>query len=125
MASHFATSAAARLLNPLDNVRPRMAKAVSPAAEVAAKKIDKAAWAALVGHIAKVALDQTGWSQKETAARLGIDESEVTRLCNGERPGQFYRVVAQPECQYALVLALAGASGKFDVETQLRSRGVK
>ena len=99
----------------LDIGRPRMAKAD-------AKKVD-ADWQAAVGEAVRRAVASSGLSDKEAAAKVGVDPTEFSKWLKGERRPHFDRLFAVPELREPLCVQLARLSGA-DVHTHVEFRKV-
>jgi ribosome-binding protein aMBF1 (putative translation factor) len=90
-----------------DTAKASIAKANAEKADIAriTAEID---WAAELGRAVHRAVSLLGWSQKEAAARLNVDERELAKWLSGERRPQFDRLFAVKELQRPLVICLAG-----------------
>lgn len=65
-------------------------------------------WMVAVGRAIERAIAIVGWSKKEAAAKVGVDEAEFGKWLSGARRPQFDRLFAIPELQKPLVISLAG-----------------
>lgn len=110
-------SAAAVSRHPVlpDIGRPRMAKAD-------VRTPDMANWAEEIGRAIARAISLIGWSHKEAAAKLGVDDAEFGKWLSGNRRPQFDRLFALEELRQPLILSLAGLASDLEVVTQIRTR---
>lgn len=97
----------------LDDLRPRMAKAV--------KKVDEETIRAAVGLVVRRCFQLAGLSQKEGAALIGRDEAQVARwIAATERP-HFDAILKQPDLQRHLIQAFAEmVQAGVELETVIR-----
>jgi len=59
-----------------------------------------------VAGVVKRAFDLSGWSLKEFAAELGLDERQVSRWMNGQERPHFDRLIALHELHLPLLQAV-------------------
>lgn len=110
MAPSIASAAGSRHPVLPDIARPQMAKA-----NVRIPDID---WMRQVGAAIARAIAIVGWTSKEAAAKVGVDDAEFGKWLSGARRPQFDRLFAVPELRQPLVIALAGLA-EFRIVTQL------
>lgn len=92
--------------------RPRMAKAN-------VQILDTTHWLVLVGRSVSRAIARLGWSQKEAAAKIGVDEAELGKWLNGVRRPQLDKLFAVEALRQPLIEELADLAGA-EVTTQIR-----
>ncbi len=98
----------------LDIQRPVMAKA-----NVQILDVD---WMKVVGAAIARAISIVGWSQKEAAAKVGVDAAEFGKWLSGERRPQLDRLFAVVELRQPLVMTLAGLADGVEIVTEIRFR---
>jgi hypothetical protein len=112
---NMATHSTARGLDahPLlpDIARPRMAKANVQILDIN--------WMEAVGRAIARAVSSAGWSKKEAAAKVGVDEAEFGKWLSGGRRPHFDRLLAVPELRTAVIKALAKLDPSIQVATTL------
>jgi ribosome-binding protein aMBF1 (putative translation factor) len=99
--------------NSLEDVSPRMAKAVL-------NEIEKPDFRAEIGRAIQRACSLIGWSQKEAAGRIGRDTAQLARWIAGTERPQFDALFAVEELRWPLIQALAQIDGKNEVVTTIR-----
>ena len=78
---------------------------------------------ALIGCAIQRAVSIVGWSNKEAAAKVGVDDAEFGKWLSGGRRAQFDRLLAVPELRWPLLCALADVTGEAEMVTTLRKVG--
>lgn len=94
--------------------RPRMAKA-----NVNSPDID---WQEQIGRAIQRAVALVGWSNKEAAAKVGVDDAEFGKWLSGARRPQFDRLFAVEALRWPLILCLATMDDENEVETTIKRR---
>lgn len=89
-----------------DTAKGHAAKANAEKADIA-RIVEEIDWPVQLGRAIQRAVSLLGWSQKEAAARVNVDEREFAKWLSGERRPQFDKLFAVPELQRPLVIALA------------------
>lgn len=100
----------------LETVRPVMAKADL-------KNLEMPRWNEQIGRALVLARGMLGWTQKEAAARVNVDQATYARWEAGDerhRP-QFDRIFAVEELREPVAICIARIAG-MDVGYQIRSR---
>lgn len=98
--------------------------------DVRALDIDSAAMRVALGRVIARTFElvgptpETDWSShKEAAARLDVDEGELGKWLSGARRPHLDKLLAIPELQQALIVALAELGGiGVEVVTEIRLR---
>lgn len=99
----------------LDIGRPVMAKANVQSPDIA--------WNEAIGAAISKAIARIGWSKKEAAAKVGVDDAEFGKWLSGGRRPQFDRLFAVDALRQVLVVELAGIAGEgVEIETVVRVR---
>jgi hypothetical protein len=117
MNSKVATATADRHPVLPDIGRPRMAK-------VHVQTPDIAQWNELLGQAIQRTVLYVGWSNKEAAAKVGVDDAEFGKWLSGGRRPQFDKLFAVPELREPLCVFLsqmAGAVIKTQIEFERRT----
>lgn len=96
----------------LPDIRPRMARA-----HVQKPDID---WMEAIGRAIALAVAMTGWSNKEAAARVHVDDAEFGKWLSGARRPQFDRLFSVPELRDALIETLAALSPAYEIAREIR-----
>jgi hypothetical protein len=78
------------------------------------------AWNERIGGAIQRAVAIVGWSNKEAAAKVGVDDAEFGKWLSGGRRPQFDRLLAVPELRWPLLCALADVTGEAEMVTTLR-----
>lgn len=99
MPSSIASSPSARQPVSLDIGRPVMAKA-----DVQTPDTD---WLAVIGRAIQRAVAVAGWSNKEAAAKVGVDDAEFGKWVNGSRRPHLDKLLAIDELRGPLITSLA------------------
>lgn len=99
-----------------DIARPAMAKA-----HVRISDID---WSAQIGRAIGAAIRVVGWSSKEAAAAVGVDDAEFGKWLSGTRRPQLDRLFAVQALRQPLVVALASLAEDVEIVTEIRIRKV-
>lgn len=103
-----------------DMTRPRMAKAHVQNLDIAAS----GEWMVAVGRAIERAVAGVGWSKKEAAARVQVDDAEFGKWLSGARRPQLDRLFAVPELRPALIVALAALEATVEIVTEIRLKKV-
>ena len=77
-------------------------------------------WPAIIGAAIQDAVNDARWSNKEAAAKVGVDDAEFGKWVSGTRRPQFDKVLAVPELRWPIIVALAVRSGEAETITTLR-----
>lgn len=93
--------------------RPRMAKAD-------ARNPDMATWNERIGQSIQRAVALVGWSNKEAAAKVGVDDAEFGKWLSGARRPQLDKLFAVEELRWPLIQALAVLDARAEVITTIR-----
>lgn len=105
---------------PSHPVLPDIGRAVMAKAHVRMPDVD---WLIVIGAAIQEAVKVAGFSNKEAAARAGVDDAEFGKWMNGTRRPQFDRLFAIPELRRPLVIAIAQLAGEgVEVVTEIRVR---
>jgi DNA-binding transcriptional regulator YdaS (Cro superfamily) len=94
-----------------DTARGHMAKA-----DV---RIPDVAWGERIGRAIERAIAVVGWSKKEAASKVGVDDAEFGKWLSGNRRPQFDRLFAIEELREPLVVSLAGLAADVRVKTTI------
>lgn len=114
MNTSIAESMDARHLERLDDVRPRMAKALN--------KVETP-WREQVGQAIQRAFALAGVTQKEAAGLLDRDQAQVARWISGAERPQVDAIFAVDRLRSSLVLALSELAGPdVEIETTIHIR---
>lgn len=97
-----------------DTTRGHMAKAPV--------RIPDVAWGERLGGAVARAIAMVGWSHKEAAARIGVDDAEFGKWLSGGRRPQFDRLFAIQELRQPLIVSLAALAEDVEVVTEIRMR---
>lgn len=100
-------------------VLPDIARPVMAKANVRIPDID---WMSRVGTAVSVAIRAAGWSSKEAAAKVGVDDAEFGKWLSGNRRPQLDRLFAVPELRQPLIVALAALAEDIEIVTEIRIR---
>jgi len=95
-----------------DMGRPRMAKANA--------RIPDIDWMTRVGAAIAASIRTVGWSSKEAAANVGVDDAEFGKWLSGTRRPQMDRLFAVEALRQPLVIALAGLAHDVEIVTEIR-----
>lgn len=107
-------------------VRPAAVQALPVLPDIGKLKTAKAdvripdkAWNELIGKALQRAVAYVGWSNKEAAAKVGVDDAEFGKWLSGARRPQFDKVFAveelrEPTC--AFLSAMVGAVVKLQIQ---------
>ncbi|MCR4376281.1 MAG: helix-turn-helix domain-containing protein [Acidobacteria bacterium] len=79
-------------------------------------------WPERIGRAVQRAVSLVGWSHKEAAAKVGVDDAEFGKWLSGGRRPQFDRLFAIEELRQPLILSLAGLANDVEVVTEIRMR---
>ena len=96
MAPSLANSTVASHAVSLDIGKKRMAKV--DAQEMGIE------WNEAVGRAIQAAVLECGWSNKEAAAKVGVDAADFGKWVSGERRAHFDRLLAVPEMRKPLAI---------------------
>lgn len=111
----FANAAVSRHPVLPDIGRPTMAKA-----NVQSLDID---WSREIGGAIQRAVALVGWSNKEAAAKVGVDEGEFGKWLSGARRPQLDRLFAVEELRQPLIVSFAELAGDdVSITTQITVR---
>lgn len=100
-------------------VLPDIRRSVMAKADVRAPDMD---WLQAIGRAIQEAVNENQWSNKEAAAKVGVDDAEFGKWLSGGRRPQFDRLFNVPELRCPLVLALAVLVDGVELETTIRIR---
>ena len=114
MSSSIAPERSAR--HPLlpDIGRKVMAKAV-----VREPDID---WLVILGRAIQRAVAIVGWSNKEAAAKVGVDDAEFGKWLSGGRRPQMDRLLALEPLRWPLIQCLAALDEQNEIVTEIRRK---
>lgn len=108
MASTVAERTERAHLNSREIPQPRMAKAVLKNVEMDYRQ--------LVGRAIQRAVALVGWTQKEAAGHVGIDQGQFARWINGQERPQLDKLWSVPALRVPLVQGFAEQCEREDVE---------
>lgn len=94
--------------------RPRMANASVRTPDIA--------WNELIGGAIQRAVALVGWSNKEAAARVGVDDAEFGKWLSGARRPQMDRLMAVEELRWPLMQCLAALDPENELVTFIQRR---
>lgn len=94
--------------------RPLMAKANVQTPDIP----EEAAWQTRIGMALAHAVRLTGWTHKEAAAKVGVDDAEFGKWMQGTRRPHLDRLYAVPELRVPLTIGFASIAG-MDVHASL------
>ena len=77
---------------------------------------------AVIGSAIQRAVSAAGLSNKEAAAKIGVNDSQFGKWLSGNEPPQVHRVFAVEELQQPFIVALARMIDCCEEETTLRFR---
>ncbi len=118
----MADSIAARLA-PRHPVLPDIGKASQAKADVRTPDIrPEAECMALIGVAIQRAVSRVGWTNKEAAAKVGVDDAEFGKWLSGNRRPHFDRLMALDALRWPLICALADILDTADEIVTLKKR---
>jgi ribosome-binding protein aMBF1 (putative translation factor) len=79
-------------------------------------------WMVLIGAAIQRAVSRVGWSNKEAAAKVGVDDAEFGKWLSGNRRPQFDRLMALDALRWPLICALAELMDTAEEVTTLRKK---
>lgn len=91
-------------------------------ANVRIADISEPDWLRAVGQAIGRAIAIVGWSLKEAAGKVGVDDREFAKWMTGERRPHLDRLFAIEELRKPLVICLAGLAPELEVVTEIRDR---
>lgn len=94
--------------------RPRMAKADARKPDIE--------WNARIGGAIQRAVALVGWSNKEAAAKAGVDDAEFGKWLSGARRAQMDRLFALEELRWPLTQCLAALDEQNEIVTSIRRK---
>ena len=77
-------------------------------------------WHERIGQAIQRAVAIVGWSNKEAAAQVGVDDAEFGKWLSGTRRPQLDKLFAVEALRWPLIQALAGLDTKNEVITTIR-----
>jgi hypothetical protein len=77
-------------------------------------------WQQQIGRAIQRAVAICGWSNKEAAVKVGVDDAEFGKWLSGTRRPQFDRLFAIDELFWPLIQCLAQLDGQTEVVTTIR-----
>lgn len=99
----------------VDDIRPRMAKALN--------KVEERDWKADMGKVIARCFELAGLTDKEAGALMDRDKAQISRWIAGTERPQFDAIFAVPQLRAPLVLALAEQTpDTVEAVTELRIR---
>jgi hypothetical protein len=102
-----------------DSAKGSQAKAHVRYPDVAAQPPE---WMVLIGAAIQRSVSRVGWSNKEAAAKLGVDDAEFGKWLSGNRRPQFDRLMALDALRWPLICALAELMDTAEEVTTLRKK---
>jgi DNA-binding transcriptional regulator YdaS (Cro superfamily) len=93
-----------------------------PAPAKANVRIPDIAWMEAIGRAIAIAVAMVGWSHKEAAAKVGVDDAEFGKWLSGHRRAQFDRLLAVDELRTPLIITIAGLDPAAEVKTTIEVR---
>ena len=85
-------------------------------------RIPDMTWNERIGWAVQRSVAIAGWSNKEAAALVGVDESEFGKWLSGGRRPQMDRLFAIEELRWPLIQCLAQLDEQNEVVTEIRRR---
>lgn len=85
-------------------------------------RIPDITWNARIGTAIQAAVAIVGWSNKEAAAMVGVDDAEFGKWLSGGRRPQLDRLFALEALRWPLIQCLAKLDEQNEVETTIRRR---
>ena len=85
-------------------------------------RIPDMAWGERIGGAIQRAVAIAGWSNKEAASRVGVDDAEFGKWMSGGRRPQMDRLFAVEELRWPLIQCLAQLDEQNEVVTEIRRR---
>jgi hypothetical protein len=82
-------------------------------------RIPDISWNERIGAAIQRAVALVGWTNKEAAAKVGVDDAEFGKWLSGGRRPQLDRLFAVEELREPVVVALAGMIGA-EIQTEIR-----
>jgi len=98
-------------------VFPDMGRPVMAKADVQTPDVD---WLQAIGRAISHAVSAVGWSHKEAASHIAVDDAEFGKWLSGHRRPQLDKLFAVPELRQPLVLAMAELADGVVIETVVR-----
>lgn len=89
-------------------------------AKAVLNEVEKRDFRAEIGKAIQRACSLAGWSQKETAGRMGRDTAQLARWIAGTERPQFDALFAVEELRWPLIQALAQIDPRNEIETTIR-----
>lgn len=74
----------------------------------------------LVGSVVEIAVSTVGWTHKEAAGKVGVDDAEFGKWINGTRRPQFDKLSALEALRWPMVMAWARVLGVAEVEETIK-----
>lgn len=108
-----------RSTDPAHPVLPDIGRPLMAKANVRNPDID---WPREIGGVIARAIAMLGWSSKEAAAKVGVDDAEFGKWLNGTRRPQFDRLFAVEDMRQPLVVCMAALAQNVEVVTEIRFR---
>lgn len=87
-------------------------------------RVPDKAWNELIGRAIQRAVALVGWTNKEAAAKVAVDDAEFGKWLSGGRRPQFDRLFAVEELREPLIVALSqmvGAAIRTHIEFERKS----
>lgn len=91
-------------------------------AKAVVKNPDITVWAERIARVVARTIAIAGWSHKEAAARIGVDDAELGKWLNATRRPHFDRLFAVKELSESLALGLATLDEGLEIVTVIRPR---
>jgi hypothetical protein len=101
-----------------DTAKGHMAKVDARTPDIA----PEAEWMVLIGSAIQRAVSRVGWSNKEAAAKAGVDDAEFGKWLSGNRRPQFDRLMALDALRWPLICALGELLDTAEEVTTLRKK---
>lgn len=114
MSSSVAERASSRHPVLPDIGKARMAKADARKPDIA--------WNERIGAAIQRAVALVGWSNKEAAAKVGVDDAEFGKWLSGGRRPQMDRLFALDELRWPLIQTLAQLDEQNELVTEIRRK---
>ena len=80
------------------------------------------AWNERIGGAIQRAVALVGWSNKEAAAKAGVDDAEFGKWLSGGRRAQMDRLLALEALRWPLIQCLAALDEENEIVTEIRRK---
>lgn len=119
----MSSPSASSLLRQASDRHPVLPDIGRPVMAKANVRVPDSDWMHAIAAAISRAVAVAGWSSKEAAAKVGVDDAEFGKWLQGNRRPHLDRLMAIPELRQPLVVALAGLDpDTFTVRTTIETR---